>query len=123
MKGCEAMKISTGLGDISIAQEVFTTISGYTATKCFGVRGMAARSVSDGLVHLLRPDSLAKGVKVRFSEDGAVNIELHIVTEHGVNIPVVCRSIIEEVRYNVEKLTQTRVGHVDVCIDSISTEG
>ena len=114
------MKMSTSLGDISIHPDVFTTISGYVASKCFGVCGMAARSVSDGLVHLLRPDSLEKGVKVTFQDGETVNIELHIITEHGVNIPVICQSIIEEVRYNVEKLTGIRVGFVDVCVDSIA---
>lgn len=113
------MKISSAHGEISIAPEVFTTISGYAASNCFGVKGMAARSVSDGLIHLLRPDSLSKGVKIAFSEDQSVSVELHIIVEHGVNIPVICKSIISEVRYIVEKLTSRVVAHVDVCIDAI----
>ena len=113
-------------GHVFILPDVFTTISGYAATNCFGVKGMAARSATDGLVRLLRRDALAKGVKIRFSEGdggkGQVNIELHIVVEHGVNMPALCDAIIGEVRYIVEKLTGVPVGSVDIYVDSVMTE-
>ncbi len=116
------MKIQTSLGTIVISNEVFTTISGYAATNCFGVKGMATRNVQDGLVQLLRMESLSRGVRVFFPEDtDQINIELHIVVEHGVNIPALCSSIMSEVRYIVERLTGVSVGSVDVCVDSIMT--
>ena len=89
------------------------------ATKCFGVKGMAIRSVSDGLVHLLRRESMAKGVLVRVNEDESISIELHIIIDQGVNIPALGASIISEVRYIVSKQTETEVRDVDVVIDSI----
>jgi uncharacterized alkaline shock family protein YloU len=119
------MKIKTEKGHVFILPEVFTTISGYAATNCFGVKGMAARNATDGFVRLLRRDSLAKGVKVTHSAgDGAgrkVNIELHIVVEMGVNMPALCDSIVSEVRYIVEKLTGVSVGSVDIYVDSVMT--
>ena len=42
------------LGKITVSNNVYTKIAGNAATKCFGVKGMAVRSVTDGLVHLLR---------------------------------------------------------------------
>lgn len=116
------MKIKAEKGDIFILPEVFTTISGYAATNCFGVKGMAARSVPDGLVQLLRRESLSKGVKIHAPEGGKVNIELHIVVEHGVNMPALCDSIISEVRYVVEKLTGVPVGLVDIFVDSVMAD-
>ena len=113
------MKIQTELGTIQIVPDVFTTISGMAANNCFGVKGMVSRSMSDGIVYLLRKDSLSKGVKVSFPPDGTVSVKLHIAVEHGVNIPEVSRSIISEVRYNVEKATGISVSHVEVCVDSI----
>ncbi len=116
------MTIKNELGSINISNEVFTNISGYAATNCFGVKGMASRNLQDGIVQLLRMESLSKGVRVTFAEESkSVNIELHIVVEHGVNIPALCGSIMGEVRYIVEKLTGVSVGSVDVCIDSIMT--
>ena len=107
------------LGEIKVGSNVYTNIAGNAATKCFGVKGMAIRSVSDGLVHLLRRESMAKGVLVRVIDDESISIELHIVIDQGVNIPALGASIISEVRYIVSKQTETEVRDVDVVIDSI----
>ena len=109
----------TDLGEIKVGNTVYTNIAGNAATKCFGVKGMAMRSVSDGLVHLLRRESMGKGVLVRTNDDGSISIELHIVIDQGVNIPALGASIVSEVRYIVSKQTETKVRDVDVVIDSI----
>ena len=113
------MKLQTEKGAITIGSDVFTNITGAAATNCFGVKGMAGRSKTDGLVHLLRRESMAKGVKVRFNEDDTVSIELHISVDNGVNLTAVSRSIMSEVRYMVERITGTKVKSVDVCVDSM----
>ena len=113
------MKLQTEKGAITIGSDVFTNITGAAATNCFGVKGMAVRSNTDGLVHLLRRESMAKGVKVRFNEDDTVSIELHIIVDNGVNLTAVSRSIMSEVRYMVERITGTKVKSVDVCVDSM----
>ena len=76
------MRFQNDKGEIQISSEVFTTITGAVATSCFGVKGMAARSKKDGLVHLLRSESMAKGVRVIFEEDDTVSIELHLSLIH-----------------------------------------
>lgn len=113
------MKLQTEKGEINISSNVFTTITGAAATNCFGVKGMAVRSKTDGLVHLLRRESMAKGVKVRYNEDNTVSIELHIIVDNGVNLTAVSRSIMSEVRYIVSSATGVEVKSVDVCIDSM----
>ena len=47
---------------------------------------MAIRSMTDGLVHLLRKESMGKGVRVQFHEDDTISIDLHIMVDHGVNL-------------------------------------
>ena len=113
------MKLQTEKGAITIGSDVFTNITGAAATNCYGVKGMAVRSTTDGLVHLLKRESMAKGVKVRFNEDDTVSIELHIIVDNGVNLTAVSRSIMSEVRYMVERITGTKVKSVDVCVDSM----
>lgn len=113
------MKLHTEKGELVISNDVFTTITGAAATNCFGVKGMAVRSATDGLVHLLRRESMAKGVKVRVNDDETVSIELHIIVDNGVNLMAVSRSIMNEVRYNVNRITGVEVKNVDVCIDSM----
>ena len=113
------MRLETERGVITISPDVFTNITGAAATNCYGVKGMAVRSKTDGLVHLLRRESMSKVVKVRFREDGAVAIELHIIVDNGVNLTAVSRSIMSEVRYIVERFTGVKVSSVDVCVDSM----
>ena len=88
-------------GSVNVSTGVYTDIAGTAASNCFGVKGMAARSVKDGLFHLLRKESASKGVKVTFHEDSTISIDLHIIVDHGVNLTAVGNSIISEVRYVV----------------------
>ena len=113
------MKIQTEIGRIRIASEVFSNITGAVATSCYGVKGMAFRSKTDGLVHLLRRESMSKGVKLVYHEDDSVSIELHIIVDNGVNLMAVSRSIMSEVRYIGHRTTGAEVRNVDVCIDSM----
>ena len=107
-------------GEISVSSAVFSNITGMAATNCFGVKGMAYRSMTDGLVHLLRREAMSKGVKVTYNDDNTVSIELHIVVENGVNIATVCRSIMSEVKYVVTKNTGVEVREINVCVDSVT---
>ena len=113
------MKMQNEKGRIRMTNEVFTNITVAVATSCDGVKGIAFRSKTDGLVHLLRKESMSKGVKITHNEDGSVSIELHIIVDNGVNLMAVSRSIQSEVKYHVNRLTNVEVRSVDVCIDSM----
>lgn len=106
-------------GSVFVSDTALSSITGAAATSCFGVKGMAYRSMTDGLVHLLRREAMSKGVNVIYNEDESISIELHIIVENGVNIPAVCRSIMNEVRYVVNKNTGAEVRTVDVFVDSM----
>ena len=106
-------------GSVNVGTNVYTDIAGNAAANCFGVKGMAARSVKDGLYHLLRKESAAKGVHVEFHEDDSISIDLHIMVDQGVNLNAVGAAIISEVRYVVQKSTGTQVRNVNVYVDSM----
>ena len=106
-------------GSVNVSTSVYTDIAGTAASNCFGVKGMAARSVTDGVYHLLRKESMSKGVRVEFHEDDSISIALHIIVDNGVNLTAVGNSIISEVRYVVNKCTGTQVRAVNVFIDSM----
>ena len=106
-------------GSVNVSTSVYTEIVGTAASNCFGVKGMAARSVKDGVYHLLRKESNAKGVNVEFHEDNTISIDLHIIVDNGVNLSAVGASIISEVRYVLTKCTGTEVRAVNVYIDSM----
>ena len=106
-------------GSVNISTGVYTDIVGTAVSNCFGVKGMAARSVKDGVYHLLRKEAAGKGVRVVFNEDSSISIDLHIIVVGGVNLSAVSASIISEVRYVVTKCTGTEVRAVNVFVDSM----
>ena len=106
-------------GSVNVSTSVYTDIAGTAAINCLSVKGMVARSVSDGLYHLLRKESLGKGVKIQFNEDDTITIDLHVMVGNGVNLNAVGNSIIDEVRYMVQNCTGTEVRAVNVYIDSM----
>ena len=113
------VKIDNERGAIFITSDVFTNIAGDAATRCFGVKGMAGRSKADGLVQLLRRESMSKGVRVTYDDNGSISVELHIVVDHGVNLSALGESIVKEVSYKVAGATGIPVNRVDVFVDSM----
>ncbi|MBE6920338.1 MAG: Asp23/Gls24 family envelope stress response protein [Ruminococcaceae bacterium] len=113
------MRQTNEYGSVNVSANVYSDIAGTAASNCFGVKGMAARSVSDGVYHLLRKESMSKGVRVEFHEDDTISIDLHIMVDNGVNLNAVGASIISEVRYVVAKCTGTEVRAVNVYVDSM----
>ena len=106
-------------GSVNVSTSVYTDIAGTAAINCLSVKGMVARSVTDGLYHLLRKESVGKGVKIQFNEDDTITVELHVMVGNGVNLNAVGNAIIDEVRYMVETCTGTKVRDVNVYIDSM----
>ena len=114
------MKVQLEKGDLIITDNVFYHIAGAVATSCFGVKGMAVRSKTDGLVHLLRRESMSKGVRIATHEDGSITIALHIIVDSGVNIAAIGDAISGEVSYKVQQYTGVEVRSVEIYVDSIS---
>lgn len=112
------MKLKTKKGSITISEKIIALIGGYAALNCFGVKGMTVRGFSDELILLLKGENIHKGVKVR-TENGGVSLELHIAVQYGMNMSAIAKSIMNEVKYVVERQTGIRVTGVDVHIDSI----
>ncbi len=106
-------------GNVNVSSNVYTDIVSTAAGNCFGVKGMAARDLRDGLYHLLRKEAMGKGVSIQFHEDNTISIDLHIIVDNGVNLNTVGTSIISQVRYVVRKHTGTEVRAVNVFIDSM----
>ena len=109
-------------GSVFVSDTALSSITGAAATSCFGVKGMAYRSMTDGLVHLQRREAMSKGVKVTFNADNSLSIDLHIMVDKSVNLSAIASSIISEVRYFVTKSTGTEVRAVNVFVDSISVD-
>ena len=114
MKG----QIQSESGNIIIDPDAIATYAGSVAVSCAGVVGMAAYSVKDGLVHLLKKDSIKYGINVKI-EKNRIFLTIHCIMAYGVSIFTVGENLIEAVKYKVEQLTGLSVGRVDVLVEGI----
>ena len=112
------MKIKNDKGSIVIPNDVLATVCGYAATHCFGVKGIVARNMSDGILHFMGVKNMSRGIKIT-PDEGGIRIELHIACEHGINMATIGTSIMNEVKFVVEHDTGIRVKSVDVYIDYV----
>lgn len=115
------LKSSGELGEVFISNTVIAEIAGAVATKCYGVVGMASRNKKDGIVNLLRPDTITKGININIQDDG-VTVEMHIIVEYGININTICKSIVNRVRYNIENHVGLKVNCVNVKVEGVRVD-
>lgn len=115
------LKTNSTLGTVSIANSVIADIAGAVATKCYGVVGMASRNKKDGIVNLLKPDSMSRGINISVEDDGVV-VEIHLVAEYGININTVCKSIVNRVRYTIENTVGIKVNRVNVRVEGVRVD-
>ena len=115
MKG----KMSTRLGEITVDPGVIAKYAGTTAVECFGIVGMAAVSVADGLVKLLERDSLAKGINVNIDEENGIELSFHVIISYGVNISSVADNLVSNVKYKVEAYTGMEVKKINIFVEGV----
>ena len=114
-------KLENEYGVITIDDEVIARIAGYAALDCYGIVGMAAKNVKDGLVQLLKLESLTKGIKMTINEN-KINLEFHIIVEYGTNISVIANSIISTVKYKVEEYAGLKVEGINIFVDGVRVD-
>lgn len=107
------------LGTISIDSEVIARYAGSTAVECFGIVGMAAVSMKDGLVKLLRGDSLTRGIHVEIEEDNRIVIDFHVIVSYGVSIVTVADNLIENVKYKVQEFTGLEIKKINIFVEGV----
>ena len=112
---------SNEYGHIIINEEVIAQISGVTAMECYGVVGMAARNVKDGIVHLLKGESLTKGIAVRLNENKA-NIDFHVIVEYGTKISAVADNLMSTGKYKVKDALGIEVESIRIFIEGVRVD-
>jgi len=114
MKG----KLTTQFGDIVIEPELIAQYAGYEAMECVGIVGMAAVSMKDGLVRLLKKESLTKGINVSV-ENNMISIDFHIIVAYGVCVNTIAENLTEHVKYKVESITGLEVSRINVYVEGV----
>ena len=114
MKG----RISNKMGEIQINPDVIALYAGTIAVECFGIVGMAAVSMKDGLVKLLKRESLTHGINVNI-QDNHITIDFHVIVAYGISISAVADNLIENVKYKVEEFTGMTVDKINIYVEGV----
>ncbi len=111
-------RINNQLGTILIDTDVIAKYAGSVAIECFGIVGMAAVNVKDGLVKLLKKESLTHGINVSVNEN-KITLDFHVIMVYGVSVRAVSDNLIESVKYKVEKFTGAEVEKINVFVEGV----
>lgn len=110
--------MNTHMGNITIDNEVIAQYAGSVAMECFGVVGMAGINVKDGLVKLLKMDSMTRGINVSI-KNNKLTLNFHIILAYGVSILAVSDNLISNVKYKVEEFTGIEVEKVNIFVEGV----
>lgn len=117
MKG----RMDNELGTISIDMDVIAMYAGSVAVECFGIVGMAAVSMKDGMARLLKRDSLKHGINVAVGEDNRISLDFHVIVSYGVSISAVTENLISNVKYRVEEFTGMEIDKINIVVEGVRT--
>lgn len=110
--------MNTNLGEVVIENDVIAKYAGSAAVECFGVVGMAAVNVKDGIAKLLRRESLNRGVRITV-EDNKITVDFHIIVSYGVSISAVADNLVSNVRYKIEEFSGLPVEKINIYVEGV----
>ncbi|MCM1125123.1 MAG: Asp23/Gls24 family envelope stress response protein [Lachnospiraceae bacterium] len=110
--------MNTHMGNVTIDNEVIAQYAGSVAMECFGVVGMAGINVKDGLVKLLKMDSMTRGINV-FITQNKLTLNFHVILAYGVSILAVSDNLISNVKYKVEEFTGIEVAKINIFVEGV----
>ena len=113
-----ASSMDTHMGNIAIDTEVIAQYAGAVAMECFGIVGMAGVNVKDGLVKLLKMDSMTRGIKVAL-KGHKLTLDFHVIIAYGVGILAVSDNLISSVKYKVEEFTGIEIEKINIFVEGV----
>ncbi len=100
------------LGNIFVSYRAIATVAYQSALQSYGVVGLAAKNLAEGLAQVLVKDPTL-GVDVHF-DSRSIQIDLYVIVEYGTRIKSVAGSVSDNVRYQVERVFGLPVNQVNV---------
>jgi uncharacterized alkaline shock family protein YloU len=122
-----ASKIPTALGQsrqwgrVEVFPSAVAAIAGHAALSCYGINGMAARGLRDGVAELLRRENVDRGVDV-IEVNGGLAIDVFVIVQYGIRISEVAHNLQETVKFEVERSVNVPVVEVNVNVQGVREE-
>ncbi len=120
-KTTPALVQSREWGRIEVFPSAVGAIAAHAALRCYGITGMAARGLRDGVAELLRRENVDRGVVV-VETDGGLAIDVFVIVQYGIRITEVAHNLQETVKFEVERSVNVPVVQVNVNVQGVREE-
>lgn len=104
-------------GRIDVSPMAIASIVNDAVLSCYGVVGTASKDLPTGIATALSAER-KRGVEVRV-KDGRIVIDVYVIVEYGTRIAVVARSVMNVVKFSVERALGVPVAEVNVHVESL----
>ncbi|GAC1472735.1 MAG: Asp23/Gls24 family envelope stress response protein [Candidatus Dormibacteraceae bacterium] len=108
-------------GRIEVLPSAVGAIAAHAALGCYGIAGMAARGLRDGMAELLHRENVARGVEVVEVEEG-LRVDVFVVVQYGIRITEVAHNLQQAVKFAVERSVNVPVAQVNVNVQGVREE-
>jgi uncharacterized alkaline shock family protein YloU len=104
-------------GQIEISPLAIARLASHAVLQSYGIVGMAAPNLASDIAWTLTRDP-NRGIEVHRTDD-QIAIDLYVIIEYGTRISTVATSVINAVRFAVEKATSMKVAQINVHVQGI----
>jgi uncharacterized alkaline shock family protein YloU len=107
----------TNLGQIEVSRAAIANIASRAASSTYGVVGIAPKNMAKEVAYAFQRDA-RHGVDVRI-QGAEIVIDVYVIVEYGTRIASVAKSIMNLVKFNVERALGVPVAQVNVHIEGL----
>lgn len=110
------------IGAVKIADDVIAICAVNATLRTKGVAALSPVFSDNFSKSFFGKDPLYKGIKISQNEDG-ISIDIHIIVDYGVKIPAVAWDIQENVKKEIEEMTDSPVKAVNIHVQGVRMIG
>ena len=110
------------IGTIKIADDVIAVCAVNATLRTKGVAGFSPVFSDNFSKNFFGKDPLYKGIKVSQGDEG-IAIDIYVIVDYGVKIPAVAWDIQENVKKQVEEMTDSHVKAVNIHVQGVRLKG
>jgi uncharacterized alkaline shock family protein YloU len=107
----------TSLGQIEVSLTAIANIASQAVSSTYGVVGIAPKNLAKEVAYAFQRDA-RHGVDVRIKDEQII-IDVHVIVEYGTRIASVAKSIMNVVKFNVERALGVSVAQVNVHVEGL----
>jgi uncharacterized alkaline shock family protein YloU len=107
----------TNLGRIEVSPTAIASIASQAVSRTYGVVGVAPRNLAKEVAYAFQRDA-RHGVDVHIKDDEII-ITVYVIIEYGTRIASVANSIMNQVKFSVERALGVPVAQVNVHVEGL----